>query len=201
MFDSRSQDSVTRFVRNDEWWNGEVFLDAIEFVPVTDPDTRNDLLFSGDLQALQTSNPASVGDLQDDEAVQNVIDETGEDLFIMINSAAPPFDDIRARQALTLATPLQNYRDLIGLGISRPANQRFIPESPYYDPSVVQEGDDPDGAIALATEYCADVPENCSDGKINIELQWSGPSVVQTRIADLLLEGWSPAFNVTFAVD
>ena len=38
----------------------------------------------------------------------------------------------------------------------------------------------------------------CTDGKINIELQWSGPSVVQTRIADLLDEGWSAAFNVTF---
>ena len=30
------------------------------------------------------------------------------------------------------------------------------------------------------------------------EVQFSGPSVVQTRIAELLAEGWSPAFNVTF---
>ena len=60
---------------------------------------------------------------------------------------------------------------------------------------------------ALAAEYCAErgTEENpvlgtptCTDGKINIELQWSGPSVVQTRIADLLDEGWSVAFNVTF---
>ena len=29
-------------------------LDAIEFVPVTDPDSRADLFFSGELQALQT---------------------------------------------------------------------------------------------------------------------------------------------------
>ncbi len=28
VFDSRSEDSITTFVRNDDWWNGEVYLDA-----------------------------------------------------------------------------------------------------------------------------------------------------------------------------
>jgi peptide/nickel transport system substrate-binding protein len=198
VFDSRAQDSVTRFVGNDAWWDGDVFLDAIEFLPVVDPDTRNDLLFSGDFQALQTTNPASVGDLQDDESIQNIIDETADERFVMLNTSVAPFDDIRAREALTQATPLENYRQLIGLGISRAANQRFIPESPYYNSDVIQQGDDPDAAVELASAYCADFPENCSDGKINMEYQWSGPSVVQTRIADLLTEGWSSAFNVTF---
>ena len=198
VFDSRSQDSVTRFVRNDAWWNGEVFLDAAEFVPVTDPSTRNDLLFSGDIQALQSDDPASVGDLLDDDGLQNVIDEQGEEDFAMMNSAAPPFDDIRARQALTFATPLETYRQLITLGVARGADQRFIPESPYFNPNVVQEGDQPEAARELADAYCADFPENCSDGKINMELQWSGPSVIQTRVADLLNEGWKESFNVTF---
>ena len=27
---------------------------------------------------------------------------------------------------------------------------------------------------------------NCTDGKVDMELQWSGPSVIQTRIAELL---------------
>jgi len=208
MFESRSADSVTRMVRNEEWWNGAAYLDAIEFVTVTDPDTRNDLLFSGDLQGIQTSNPASVGDLQDRaDEYQNIIDETGEEGFAMINSDLPPFDDIRARKALTFATPLQTYRDLIGLGVSRPADQIFTPESPNFNPNVTQEGDMPEEAIALAAEYCAErgTEENpvtgtptCTDGKINIELQWSGPSVIQTRIAEILDEGWSSAFNVTF---
>lgn len=197
VFDSRSPDSVTRFVRNQDWWGGEVYLDAVEFLPVTDPDTRTDLLFEGEIDGMQTTNPANIADLLDEESIQNIIDETGEESFAMMNSAAPPFDDIRARRALALATPLENYRNLIGLGISRAANQRYIPESPYYNPDVVQEGDSPDEAVALATEYCADFPENCTDGKINIELQYSGPAVIQTRIADILEEGWQVAFNVS----
>ncbi|MEM8786316.1 MAG: hypothetical protein AAGF19_10715, partial [Pseudomonadota bacterium] len=99
---------------------------------------------------------------------------------------------------MALATPLENYRNLIGLGVSRGADQAFIPESPFYNPDVVQVGDDPDAAVPLAAEYCGEFPDNCTDGKINMELQWSGPSVIQTRIAELLDEGWSAAFNVTF---
>ena len=209
VFDSRSQDSTTKFVRNDNWWGGEVYLDAIEFIPVTDPDTRNDLLLNGDLDALQTTNAASVGDLQDEDSIQNIIDENGEESFAMINTEVPPFDDIRAREALAQATPLKNYRDLIGLGISRGADQSFVPESKYYNPDVVQQGDNPERALELVAEYCAEKGSEintvlgetttCTDGKINIELQWSGPAVVQTRIADILNEGWKSAgFNVTY---
>ncbi len=199
VFEERNADSVTRFVRNDDWWGGDVYLDAIEFLPVTDPDTRTDLLFQGEIDALQTTNQASIADLTGDDSIQNLIDETGEESFAMINTETPPFDDIRARQALSLATPLENYRNLIGLGISRGADQRFIPESPFYNPDVVQVGDDPDAALALVAEYCGEFPDNCTDGRINIEYQFSGPAVVQTRIAELLDEGWSAGgFNVTF---
>ena len=198
VFDSRSQDSVTRFVRNDAWWGGEVFLDAVEFLPVTDPATRNDLLFGGEIEALQTTDSASVGDLRDDDSVQNVVDETGEEQFVMLNTAMPPFDDIRARQALALATPLSSYRFLIGLDIARGADQMFIPESKFYNPDVVQQGDDPAAAVELAAAYCADVPEGCSGGKINIEYKYPGGSVLNVRAAEVLTEGWSSAFNVAF---
>ena len=207
MFDSRSEDSVTRFVRNDTWWNGDVFLDAVEFFPVIDPNALVDLMFGGELDALHTTNQASILDLRDDESVQRVESDASEESFAMINSSVPPFDDIRARRALTLAAPVDLYNELIALGVNRPADQMFIPESPFYNPDVKQEHDDPDAAIALVAEYCAErgADENtvlgtptCTDGKINMELQWSGPSVIQTRIADLLDEGWKVAFNVTF---
>ncbi len=198
IYDSRSEDSVTRFVRNDDWWGGEVYLDAVEFYPVPDPDLRLELLFNDELDAQQTTDPASIPQLRDDDSIQNVFDDTGEESFVMINSQTAPFDDLRVRQALTYATPRQNYVDLIGLGESRSADQPFTPESKYFNPDVIQEADEPDKAIALAAEYCAEKPELCTDGKINMEYQFSGPSVVQTRIAEILDEGWSVAFNVTF---
>ena len=197
-FESRSEDSVTRMVRNETWWNGDVYLDAVEFVTVTDPDTRNDLLFQGEIQALQTTNAASVDDLRNEEGLQNLIDDSGDESFIMVNSAGTPFDDIRARKALTFATPRQNYIDLIGLGIQQPADQMFTPASPYYNADVQQEADQPELVADLVASYCGEFPDNCTDGKIDMEFQWSGPSVVQTRIAELLDEGWSVGFNVKF---
>ena len=56
-FDTRSLDSVTRFVRNDSWWNGDVYLDAVEFYPVPDSATRVDQMDGGELDALQTTDP------------------------------------------------------------------------------------------------------------------------------------------------
>jgi peptide/nickel transport system substrate-binding protein len=208
VFDSRSEDSITSFVRNDDWWNGDVYLDAVEFLPVTDGATRNDLLFEGDVDAIHTTDAASVADLIEDDSIQNILDFSAEESFAMINSAVPPFDDIRARQALTLATPLENYRNLIGLGVAPPADQMFTPEQQFYNPAVVQAGDDIEAGSALVAEYCAEkgTEENtvlgqpsCTDGRINMEFQFSGPSVIQTRIAEILDEGWKAAgFNVTF---
>jgi len=198
VFDSRELDSVTRVVRNDDWWGGEVLLDAVEFRPIPDPATRADLLFGGDIEGLHSTDPAIVGDLRDDASLQNVIDETGEEQFVQLNTAAPPFVDVRARQALALATPLQIYRDLIGLGVARGADQMFVPESKFYNPAVVQQGDDSAAAAALAAEYCADVPDGCSDGRIDVEFQYAGPSVVAARQAEILAEGWGDVFNVSF---
>ncbi|MGA9279039.1 ABC transporter substrate-binding protein, partial [Ilumatobacter sp.] len=189
------------------WWGGDVYLDSIEFVPVTDPASRNDLFFGGDLNAIQGSDPESVEALLAEPGVQSVFDESGEETFDMINSSVPPFDDIRAREALALATPLENYRTLIGLGTARPADQMFTPENQYYNPDVVQQGDDAAAAQALVDEYCAEkgTEENpvlgvpaCTDGKINMEFQFTGPSVINTRAADLFAEGWGSVFNVTF---
>ncbi len=206
-FDFREEDSITRFVRNDDYWGGPVYLDAVEFIPITDPDTRSDLLIEGDLNALQTVDQVNVDLLTNTDGINNILDDSGDEEFAMMNTASPPFDDIRARQALTFATPLDNYDALIGLGVTRRANSLFAPESPYFNPDVIQEGDDPDAAVALAAEYCAEKGEEtnaitagpaCTDGKINIELQYSGPSVVGTRVAEILDEGWSVAFNVDF---
>jgi peptide/nickel transport system substrate-binding protein len=197
VFDTRSEDSVTRFVRNDNWWKGTAYLEALEFLPVTDSATRADLLLAGEIDGLQSTEPASILQLREDPDVKLMLDDAGAETLIQLNTSVAPFDDIRARQALAWATPRDDYLSLIGLGTARAANGRFAPESPYADPSVVQVTDDPRRATELAAEYCTDFPANCADGKMNMEYQWPGPDVVNTRIADLMIESWSVAFNVT----
>ena len=57
---------------------------------------------------------------------------------------------------------------------------------------------DPDRALELVAEYCADVPEGCSNGKVNMALSYVGGSVSESRQTEILDQGWSAAFNVDF---
>ena len=200
-FDSRSEDSVTRFVRNEDFWGGEVWLDAVEFVPVVDPDTRTDLLLAGEVHGLHTGNDENIEILENSDGIYNLFSPKphgGDEGFIMLNSSIAPFDDIRARKALAYATPKQNYLTLILAGLGKPADQLFEPESPYHNPAVKQEADMPEEAVAMAAEYCADLPANCSNGKINMEYKFVEGSVIAQRAAELFEKGWSVAFNVDF---
>jgi peptide/nickel transport system substrate-binding protein len=207
-FESRTEDSVTKFVRNDSWWGtdlvGPVYLDAIEFYPVPDPDSRTELLLNGDLDVIHTTDTNQFETYRDDSSLTLEITDDGEEYFLMINTAKAPFDDERVRKALALATDRQGYYDLFNAGEGRMADQMFTPESPYYNPDVVQEGNDPEGAAALVAEYCGENPTAedgtalCTDGKVDMEYQWSGPSVLATRIADFYNENWSGSFNVKF---
>jgi len=200
-FDSRSEDSVTRFVRNEDFWGGEVWLDAVEFVPVVDPDTRTDLLLAGEVHGLHTGNDENIEILENSDGIYNLFSPKphgGDEGFIMLNSSIAPFDDIRARKALAYATPKQDYLTLILAGLGKPADQLFEPESPYHNPAVKQEADMPEEAVAMAAEYCADLPANCSNGKINMEYKFVEGSVIAQRAAELFEKGWSVAFNVDF---
>ena len=200
-FDSRSEDSVTRFVRNEDFWGGEVWLDAVEFVPVVDPDTRTDLLLAGEVHGLHTGNDENIEILENSDGIYNLFSPKphgGDEGFIMLNSSIAPFDDIRARKALAYATPKQNYLTLILAGLGKPADQLFEPESPYHNPAVKQEADMPEEAVAMAAEYCADLPANCTNGKINMEYKFVEGSVIAQRAAELFEKGWSVAFNVDF---
>ena len=197
---------MTRFVRYEEYWGEPAYLDAVEYRPVPGASDLADLLINGDLDAMHTIEPATIGALRERDDLQTMVTDTGTELFFMLNTAHPPFDDLRSRQALALATPKQNYLDLIGQGHLRSSDQMFTPESPFYNPDVRQHADEPDAAAALVAEYCAERGGDsnpvtgapaCTDGKINIELQYSGPDVVQTRIADMLEAAYSASFNVT----
>jgi peptide/nickel transport system substrate-binding protein len=197
MFDSRVQDSMTRFVRNPDYWGEAVYLDAVEFYIYTDGELAAGAMAAGDIDAMGTSNTNAILTLRALDGVELYETDDYEETFAMANSSRPPFDDIRARKALAYAFPRDDYIEFIGAGVLRAADQASTPESQFYNPDVVQEHDTPDLATPLVAEYCADVPEMCTDGRINAEFQYSGPSVIQDQVFDVLTEGWSDHFNFT----
>ena len=215
MIESRIQDEVTVLVRNPDYWAADItdiHLDRIEVYPITDTVIAAERLAAGDLDIMITSNSDAILTLRDsaDAGVRTIENVRSEEDFAMMNVQQPPFNDIRARQALTFATDRDAYVALIRQGASPPADTMFHPDLIWHNPNVKQETNMAERAGPLVAAYCAENPgdyewppgsgerrAHCSDGKINIELQYSGPSVAQTRIADLLVDGWEDYFNVT----
>jgi len=195
-FESRTQDSSTSFVRNDDYWGGKVKLDGIEFVIQTDPARRADQLLAGELDMMHTSDPAAIELLRGEADLQRFEQNTGEEAFIQINSQGAPFDDVRARKALAAATPRKQFLEIIGRGIVEPAESMFHPSLPFHNPKVKQLADKPKVAKKLAAEYCAEVPANCEGDKIKMSFKYTGPSAVLELTADVLIGGWEQAFVV-----
>ena len=215
MIDSRVQDERTVLVRNPDYWAAgitDIYLDRIEVYPITDPVIAAERLAAGDIDLMVTSNSDAILTLRDsaDAGVRTIENVRSSEDFAMMNVQQPPFNDIRARQALTFATDRDAYVALIRQGTAPAADSMFHPDLIWHNPDVKQETNMPERAGALVAAYCADNAgdyewpvfsgqrrDHCTDGKINVELQYSGPSVAQTRIAELLIDGWEPYFNVT----
>ena len=214
MIESRVQDERTVLVRNPDYWAADitdVYLDRIEVYPITDTVIAAERLAAGDIDLMVTSNSDAILTLRDsaDAGVRTIENLRSSEDFAMMNVQQPPFNDIRARQALTFATDRDAYVALIRQGTAPPADSMFHPDLIWHNPNVKQETNMPERAGPLVAAYCADNPgdyewpvftgqrrAHCTDGKINMELQFSGPSVAQTRIAELLIDGWEDYFNV-----
>ena len=200
MLEERVQDDRTVLVRNPNYWAAgmtDIYLDRIEIYPITDTTIAAERVAAGDLDIVVTSAAEAILTLRDSEGVYTIENVRSSEDFAMMNTSKPPFDDIRARQALTFATDRDVYVSLIRQGTAPTADTMFHPDLIWHNPDVKQETNMPERAGPLVDAYCADNPENCSGGKINMELQYSGPSVLQTRIADLLEDSWEDYFNVT----
>lgn len=195
VFDSRTKDFVTRFVRNDDYWAGEVYLDAVEFYPVPDQLLRADQLEVGDLDILHA--PGRLNALADSDVISSVYDAGGEEGFLALNTSQPPFDDIRARQAFTYTFAHDDLIEVIAQGDQAvKANQMFTPDERFFNAELVQLTDRPDLVGDLVDSYCTDTPEQCTDGRIDVEYV-DTPGTGQERNFAVLNEGWRDHFNVT----
>ncbi|NNC80953.1 MAG: hypothetical protein HKN94_12470 [Acidimicrobiales bacterium] len=199
--ESRVQDSMTRVVRNDDWWRDEpIYLDAIEFFPLQQESTRYDQLLSGDFDMAHATDADNIFRMRDEPDFLNIEDDDGEEFLIMFNAQKAPFDDIRVRQAATHLFPRQEYEDFIQRGTTIPANSMFAPGSKWHAAGLDQQVDSPELAAPLIAAYCADVPESCTDGKVNIEFQHNGPSISLDNTFTLIKASWDAGFNITLQV-
>jgi peptide/nickel transport system substrate-binding protein len=127
--------------RNPSYWRtGLPHLDSITFRPIVDAQSRSNSLLAGDIDLMHSSDSQNVADFMHRSGfnqindVDSVLGEPDQSC-IMLNTALPPLDDVRVRQALAAATDRQRVIDTLLNGLTRAADGPFVPGSPYYGPT------------------------------------------------------------------
>jgi peptide/nickel transport system substrate-binding protein len=123
--------------KNEEYWATDAagtqlpYLDSIEFRPIVEVDQRLNALQSGEINAMHTSDAPTVSDLRDlsesGEVNAYESEEFGEVNYIMLNESKPPFDNIKARQALAYAADFDEVNAILNDGITTQATGPFAP--------------------------------------------------------------------------
>ena len=205
MVESRIQDEKTVLVRNPDYWAADmvdVYLDRIEVYPIPDSAVAAQRLIAGELDLIVVSETGAILTLREaaDRGVSTIENQRADESTVFINTQSPIFSDIRARQALTFATDQDLYVELLHEGTAAAAETMFHPDLIWRNPDIEQDTNMPERAGPLVAEHCADYPENCSGGKINMRLSVPGPSVDADRTVDLMVATWGEFFNLDTTV-
>lgn len=154
VFDQWEVGSFIRFVRNDNYFNGTASLDSVvvRFIP--------------DDQALIASLLNGEGDIATFIAYSDVpaLEAAGLNLQVVSSGyneqwlfnireglGHPALQDIRVRQAISMAVPRDQITQDLLLGLTYPANS-FWEGSPYASPNVEPVEYNPEGAAQLLDE-------------------------------------------------
>jgi peptide/nickel transport system substrate-binding protein len=150
------RDSQVNFVRNPGYWNApRPYVDQLIFKFILDETQRANTMIAGGGNLLQTITPSTAAMLQSANEVPTAGVVNGGTLMYF-NLRKPPFNDIRARQAVEMAVDRADYAKVLLNGVVEPMDSIFRKTSPYYDPSILQPAYDPAKAQQLLDAYAAD---------------------------------------------
>jgi 4-phytase/acid phosphatase/peptide/nickel transport system substrate-binding protein len=91
-------------VKNPNYWRkGKPHLDKVVFRPMPDMQARFASLQSGEIDVIQTDRGASILQAREDRTLRIYANDTGGPYTFLLNTAKPPLDDARVRQALAHA--------------------------------------------------------------------------------------------------
>jgi peptide/nickel transport system substrate-binding protein len=128
--------------RNADYWRADEdgtqlpYLDRIEFLPIPDSAQRVNSIETDGLDMTWTADSSAVIKLRDlaRSGQLQIVEQPGqtEVAFILLNLAAPPFDNATARRAVALATDSQAWVDVIGQGVAQRAQTLFRPGTKWH---------------------------------------------------------------------
>jgi len=135
---------VVEWVRDDkvvlerfaDYWDDNLpYLDQLVYKITPDDTVKMIALRTGELDIIDTVPATEIEAIKEDEELVFVGFESTGYRSIYLNCAAPPFDDVRLRQALAWAVDRGELIRLGTLGIGKPAYGPLAPPQWAFDPN------------------------------------------------------------------
>jgi peptide/nickel transport system substrate-binding protein len=127
------------------------YLDKLTIVPIPDSGQRVAALRTGDIDIFQTADSATVATAEEQGFAAQKISGSSSTI-LLLNNAKPPFNDVRARQALAYAINKDVINERVYDGVRVPSYSGFATDSPYYNPDAGTPQYDPERAKELVEE-------------------------------------------------
>ncbi|MCF2528568.1 ABC transporter substrate-binding protein [Yinghuangia soli] len=148
--------SHQEFVKNPNYWQKDKGLPKVDEVVIKNvPDIKQqyNTVKSGGADIFHSSDGARLEEAAKELQVQKMADLGGQ--MIQFNMNKPPFDDIRARQALSLAFDPADIPKQLNNGYV-PAKSYFNESSQFFDPTAVQPAQNKEKAQQLLDALAAE---------------------------------------------
>lgn len=133
VFKSYQKDSAVRFKAFDQYYKGKSKIENLVFVIVTDSTVRLQKMKAGECHVMSEPQPQ---DLDQIKALKNVKLMSTEGLnvsYIAFNTEKKPFDNLKVREAISLALNQKSYIDLIYRSQGTPAKNPIPPTMWSYN--------------------------------------------------------------------
>jgi len=146
-------DHVTVVKNTNYWQKGLPHLDQIRWIPISDSADRLTALEDGTINAMNTVTPQTINSVRANPDLYYAEYGNGEELHVPLNTLKPPFDNLKARQAVAYATDQATYISKLGAGVYTPANGMFAPGQLGYSEDSGYPQFDLDKAKQLVQDY------------------------------------------------
>lgn len=128
--------------RNDEYWGEPAKAKTIRIKVIPDPDTRFSALKSGEIMGVIDLNaipPALAVELKDNPDFAISTAKSTMIRFLTLNGTKFPFNDVRMRQAVSLAMQRSVLTDDLNYGYCLPTTNILNYSTPFYKEFPVEE--------------------------------------------------------------
>ncbi|WP_229911547.1 ABC transporter substrate-binding protein [Streptomyces aurantiogriseus] len=141
-----------RLVRNEDWYGGEVHLDAIEVKIFESPQAMANALLAGQIDVASNVGAVAARTAKGRSDIQTVRRSNDMAMPIVMRTADGPFADPKVREALRLAVDREAMVAQVLSGYGSVANDILGTGDPAYDKSIPQRARDLAQAKKLLAE-------------------------------------------------